>query len=152
VFDQSVARRRSRPLLRTLLGDVLRRTRAEQGRTLADVARAARVSMPYLSEVERGMKEASSEVLAAICDALRIELADLLAETGRNLADDGPRRGQILRFPALQADPATTADQAPAADPANPAGQAGPAMHLNQAGPPPGGMDHLPQAVCLLAA
>ncbi len=61
---------RSRPLLRTMLGDVLRRTRLEQGRTLADVARSARVSMPYLSEVERGRKEASSEVLRsgdAVC-------------------------------------------------------------------------------------
>ena len=77
---------RSRPLLRTLVGEVLRRTRLEQGRTLADVARAARVSMPYLSEVERGRKEASSEVLAAVCDALRIELSDLLAEVGQRSA------------------------------------------------------------------
>ncbi|HEU5416545.1 MAG TPA: helix-turn-helix transcriptional regulator [Streptosporangiaceae bacterium] len=78
-------RPRSRPLLRTLLGDALRRARLEQRRTLADVARAARVSMPYLSEVERGRKEASSEVLAAICDALRIELADVLAEARHGL-------------------------------------------------------------------
>jgi len=78
-------RGRPRPLLRTTLGEVLRRTRQEQRRTLADVARAARVSMPYLSEVERGRKEASSEVLAAICDALRIELADVLIEAGREL-------------------------------------------------------------------
>ena len=47
------------PLLRTMVGDVLRRIRLEQRRTLADVARAARVSMPYLSELERGRKEAS---------------------------------------------------------------------------------------------
>jgi transcriptional regulator with XRE-family HTH domain len=60
-----------------MLGDVLRRNRLEQGRTLSDVARAARVSMPYLSELERGRKEASSEILAAVCDALRIELSDL---------------------------------------------------------------------------
>jgi len=84
-------RERPRPLLRTMLGEVLRRTRLEQARTLADVARAARVSMPYLSEVERGRKEASSEVLAAICDALDMELADLLAATGRDLA--GTRTG-----------------------------------------------------------
>ena len=76
---------RTRPLLRTMLGDVLRRTRLEQGRTLADVAKAARVSMPYLSELERGRKEASSEVLAAICDALEMELSDLLADVGRDL-------------------------------------------------------------------
>ena len=79
--------RRPRPLLRTTLGGVLRRHRREQRRTLADVARAAKVSMPYLSEIERGRKEASSEVLGAICDALRIELSDLLAQAGRELVD-----------------------------------------------------------------
>src|SRR5215831_10748632 len=94
VLDQSGVRQRSRPLLRTLIGEVLRRTRLDQGRTLADVARAARVSMPYLSEIERGRKEASSEVLAAICDALRIELADLLTATGRDLAGSRARRGE----------------------------------------------------------
>jgi transcriptional regulator with XRE-family HTH domain len=90
--------RRSRPLLRTMLGDVLRRTRLEQGRTLADVARVARVSMPYLSELERGRKEASSEVLAAICDALRIELSDLLAGVERKLVDDRARRAPVVRL------------------------------------------------------
>jgi transcriptional regulator with XRE-family HTH domain len=84
--------RRPRPLLRTTLGEVLRRARQQQGRTLADVARAARVSMPYLSEVERGRKEASSEVLAAVCDALRIELSDVLTEVGRGLARERPLR------------------------------------------------------------
>jgi transcriptional regulator with XRE-family HTH domain len=84
--------RRPKPLLRALLGDVLRRARHRQRRTLADVARAARVSMPYLSELERGRKEASSEVLAAVCDALRIELSDVLAEVGRELAADRARR------------------------------------------------------------
>ena len=98
--DPSVAgprtgRQRPRPLLRTTLGDVLRRTRREQRRTLADVARAAKVSMPYLSEIERGRKEASSEVLGAICDALRIELSDLLAQAGRDLVD---RRAAVVRL------------------------------------------------------
>ena len=92
------------PLLRTMVGDVLRRIRLEQGRTLADVARAARVSMPYLSELARGRKEASSEVLAAICAALRIDLSDLLAEVGRDLAGQRPaqviRLGDALRRPA----------------------------------------------------
>jgi transcriptional regulator with XRE-family HTH domain len=86
-----------RPLLRTILGDVLRRTRREQRRTLADVARVARVSMPYLSEVERGRKEASSEVLAAICDSLGIDLSELLAEVGRELADLRIRHGRFER-------------------------------------------------------
>jgi transcriptional regulator with XRE-family HTH domain len=76
---------RPRPVLRTLVGAALRRSRLGQHRTLADVAGAARVSVPYLSEVERGRKEASSEVLAAVCDALRIELSDLLAEVWHDL-------------------------------------------------------------------
>ena len=84
------------PLLRTMVGEVLRRIRLEQRRTLADVARTARVSMPYLSELERGRKEASSEVLAAICGALRIDLSDLLAEVGRDLA--GQRPAQVIRL------------------------------------------------------
>lgn len=79
--------RQRRPLLRTMLGAALRRARRAQGRTLADVARSAKVSMQYLSELERGRKEASSEVLAAICGALRIDLPDLLAEVGRRLAE-----------------------------------------------------------------
>ena len=87
--------RRRRPLLRTTLGYLLRRTRRAQHRTLADVARAARVSLPYLSELERGRKEASSEILAAVCGALRIELSDLLAEAGRSLAADRARRALI---------------------------------------------------------
>ncbi|GAA0949102.1 helix-turn-helix domain-containing protein [Actinocorallia libanotica] len=87
-----------RPLLRTMLGDVLRRNRREQRRTLEDVARAAKVSMPYLSEVERGRKEASSEVLAAVCDALRVELSDVLAEVGRDLAADRVRRERVIRL------------------------------------------------------
>ncbi|CAL9356735.1 helix-turn-helix domain-containing protein [Streptomyces sp. enrichment culture] len=67
------------PLWRDLIGDVLRRERLAQERTLKDVADAARISMPYLSEVERGRKEASSEVLAAAARALGLGLGDLLA-------------------------------------------------------------------------
>ncbi|GAA0492439.1 hypothetical protein Ade02nite_69090 [Paractinoplanes deccanensis] len=91
--------RRSRPLLRTLVGEVLRRHRLEQGRTLAEVAREACVSVQYLSEVERGRKEPSSEILAAVCDALRIELADLLAEVGRDLVVD---RAPVIRLEAAR--------------------------------------------------
>jgi transcriptional regulator with XRE-family HTH domain len=94
-----------------MLGRVLRRARLEQGRTLADVAAAAKVSLPYLSELERGRKEASSEILAAICDALRIELSDLLAEAGRVLAAErqlaAGRRlaaGRLLRAPVVPLD------------------------------------------------
>jgi transcriptional regulator with XRE-family HTH domain len=89
---------RRRPLLRSALGAVMRRMRKEQGRTLAAVARAARVSVPYLSELERGRKEASSEVLAAICDALGIGLADLLAEARHDLAAQGSAPGTVIRL------------------------------------------------------
>ncbi|HWF81235.1 MAG TPA: helix-turn-helix transcriptional regulator [Streptosporangiaceae bacterium] len=82
--------REHRPLLRTIVGDVLRRVRLDQGRTLADVASEARVSMPYLSELERGRKEASSEVLAAICAALDMDLSDLLDAARRELVQAPP--------------------------------------------------------------
>ena len=93
---------RPRPLLRTTLGDVLRRARLAQDRTLADVARHANVSMPYLSELERGRKEASSEVLAAICDALRIELPEVLAEVGRALIADRARPASVIRLDGIR--------------------------------------------------
>ncbi|GGY88180.1 transcriptional regulator [Streptomyces olivaceoviridis] len=67
------------PLWRDLVGEVLRRERQAQERTLKDVADAARISLPYLSEVERGRKEASSEVLAAAAHALGLGLGDLLS-------------------------------------------------------------------------
>jgi transcriptional regulator with XRE-family HTH domain len=72
-------------LLRRLLGEALRRRRQEQNRTLREVSSAARVSLGYLSEVERGQKEASSELLAAICDALSVPLSDLLREVSGDL-------------------------------------------------------------------
>lgn len=70
-------------LLRTHLGEVIRESRKDQGRTLRDVSAAARVSLGYLSEVERGEKEASSELLASICDALELPLSHVLAEVSR---------------------------------------------------------------------
>jgi transcriptional regulator with XRE-family HTH domain len=95
--------RRRRPLLRTLLGQVLRRRRLAQRRTLADVAGEARISMPYLSEVERGRKEASSEVLAAVCDALKVQLSDVLTEVGRDLTADLARdQARIVRLEAAR--------------------------------------------------
>lgn len=73
-------------LLRHLLGDVLRRLRLRQGRTLREVSAAARVSLGYLSEVERGQKEASSELLAAICTALNTPLSHVLGEVSDSFA------------------------------------------------------------------
>lgn len=73
-------------LLRQILGDVLRQHRMRQARTLREVSSAARVSLGYLSEVERGQKEASSELLAAICLALGVRLSDVLSDTSALLA------------------------------------------------------------------
>jgi transcriptional regulator with XRE-family HTH domain len=73
-------------LLREVIGDVLRRARTTQRRTLREVSDAARVSLGYLSEVERGRKEASSELLNAICDALDVPLSELLVDAGEQLA------------------------------------------------------------------
>jgi transcriptional regulator with XRE-family HTH domain len=73
-------------LLRHLLGDVLRRLRIRQGRTLREVSASARVSLGYLSEVERGRKEASSELLAAICAALDTPLSQVFREVSDNFA------------------------------------------------------------------
>ena len=73
-------------VLRTLLGDALRTTRLRQHRTLREVSTAARVSLGYLSEVERGQKEASSELLASICGALGVRLSDLLREVSDTLS------------------------------------------------------------------
>ncbi|MFI2610974.1 helix-turn-helix domain-containing protein [Kitasatospora sp. NPDC018619] len=90
---------RREPLWRDLVGDVLRRERLAQERTLKDVAEAARISMPYLSELERGRKEASSEVLAAAARALGLGLADLLSLAQDELARHAApgRTGRAVR-------------------------------------------------------
>ncbi len=91
------------PLWRDLVGDVLRRERLAQERTLKDVADEARISVPYLSEVERGRKEASSEVLAAAAHALGLGLGDLLSLTHGELV-----RVTAGRPPAARGVPAST--------------------------------------------
>ena len=73
-------------LLRTQLGNTLRGHRQSQRRTLRDVSGVARVSLGYLSEVERGQKEASSELLASICQALGVRLSDVLRRVSDDLA------------------------------------------------------------------
>ena len=67
------------------MGETLRGLRMRQRRTLREVSATARVSLGYLSEVERGQKEPSSELLAAICAALEVELSDLFAEVSQTL-------------------------------------------------------------------
>ena len=73
-------------LLRTQLGNTLRGHRLRQRRTLRDVSGAARVSLGYLSEVERGQKEASSELLASICSALDLPLSVVLTVVSEKMA------------------------------------------------------------------
>jgi transcriptional regulator with XRE-family HTH domain len=67
-------------LFRRLLGDVLRERRLEQGLTLRQVSAEARVSLGYISEIERGQKEASSELLASLCHALDAPLSEVLRD------------------------------------------------------------------------
>jgi transcriptional regulator with XRE-family HTH domain len=100
-------------LLRHLLGDALRRLRQRQGRTLREVSAAARVSLGYLSEVERGQKEASSELLAAICSALGAPLSQVFREVSDNFALAELQSEPVLagvREPALDAPAAVGMD------------------------------------------
>lgn len=96
------------PLWRDLVGDVLRRERQAQERTLKDVADEARISMPYLSEVERGRKEASSEVLAAAAQALGLGLGDLLARVHGELVRSRPLTSSVSRATTRPAAPANS--------------------------------------------
>jgi transcriptional regulator with XRE-family HTH domain len=73
-------------MLREALGDMLRARRVSQRRTLRDVSSAAQVSLGYLSEVERGRKEASSELLGSICGALDLPLSELLRDVSDVIA------------------------------------------------------------------
>ena len=92
-------------LLREAIGDRLRHARTNQRRTLREVSRTARVSLGYLSEVERGRKEASSELLAAICDALELPLSELLHHVASDIG-------------AVQQTPDTVPDTVPDGRPA----------------------------------
>jgi transcriptional regulator with XRE-family HTH domain len=73
-------------LFRRLLGEVLRSQRMRQGRTLRQISADARVSLGYISEIERGQKEASSELLASICSALDVPLSEILSEVSDAVA------------------------------------------------------------------
>jgi len=73
--------------MRDILGESLRSIRIVQGRTLRDVSRSARISLGYLSEIERGVKEASSELLAAIAAALDVPLSRVVFDVAQRLAD-----------------------------------------------------------------
>jgi len=73
-------------LLRRTLGEVLRRQRLRQGLTLRELSARARVSLGYLSEIERGRKEASSELLTSICSALGVPLSSILMAVSDDVA------------------------------------------------------------------
>lgn len=107
-------------LLRRVIGDALRARRQGQHRTLREVSSAANVSLGYLSEIERGQKEASSELLAAICDALGARLSELLGEVSDTLALAEQVPGVLL---PVQERPVT--EPVPTTDPGNLAGVAG---------------------------
>ena len=94
-------------LFRRLLGDVLRDARMQRGLTLREVSADARVSLGYISEIERGQKEASSELLASLCAALDMPLSDVLREVSDLVAIEeaaaeltripvAPRAGQVV--------------------------------------------------------
>ena len=88
-------------LLREAIGERLRRARVAQSRTLREVSTSARVSLGYLSEVERGRKEASSELLAAICQALDVPLSRVLSDVSATMADtDGAGHREREAVPA----------------------------------------------------
>jgi transcriptional regulator with XRE-family HTH domain len=88
-------------LLRRLLGDALRTQRLQQARTLRDVSADARVSLGYLSEVERGQKEASSELLSSICDALGVPLSAVLREVSDELVSIETAAQRLKASPGL---------------------------------------------------
>lgn len=87
-------------LLRRVIGDALRSRRQGQQRTLREISSAANVSLGYLSEIERGQKEASSELLAAICEALGFQLSEVLREASDSLAR-AEGSGEVTTEPVL---------------------------------------------------
>ncbi len=83
-------------LLREELGEVLREARTSQGRTLRQVSSQAAISLGYLSELERGEKEASSELLASVCTALGVPLSGVLAEVATRVARAEERSAPVV--------------------------------------------------------
>lgn len=98
--------RRPDPLWRDVVGRALRRERRRQGRTLREVAEAARISLPYLSEVERGRKEASSEILAAAAGALQLSLVDVLRLVHREVVPEAEAAREATELRGAVATPA----------------------------------------------
>ena len=125
-------------LLRHLLGDVLRRLRQRQGRTLREVSASARVSLGYLSEVERGQKEASSELLAAICTALNTPLSHVLGEVSDSFAlAELQNEAELQSEPVLASAGASRSGQSPVGQSAAAPAAAGSATVPSPMGRPP---------------
>ena len=93
-FSRAIVPHAPKPLWRHVLGEVLRGERLDQERILTEVAAAAGVSPQYLSEIERGRKEPSSEILGSVADALGLELFDVVRRVGDRL---GARRDEDRR-------------------------------------------------------
>ena len=149
-FPQAEPSRAARPLWRHVLGEVLRRERLDQDRILTEVAATAGVSPQYLSEVERGRKEASSEVLGAVADALGLELADVVGRVAGRLGSRTPARADAgssapvsapVPAPVRAPVPGPARDihaPAPARDVLTPAPLPGPAQDILAPAPLPG--------------
>ncbi|MFY1695047.1 MULTISPECIES: helix-turn-helix domain-containing protein [unclassified Solwaraspora] len=103
-------------LLRRVIGDALRARRQGQRRTLREVSTAANVSLGYLSEIERGQKEASSELLAAICDALGARLSEVLRDVSHTVADAEQRHGVLVAVPEQSGQPLRPHPEHPAGE------------------------------------
>ena len=107
------------PVLRQVVGETLRGLRMRQRRTLREVSASARVSLGYLSEVERGQKEPSSELLAAICGALDVELSELFGEVSQTLRREEKLALINSRVAVIPAASATRMSPAPATEQAH---------------------------------
>ena len=99
-------------LFRRLLGDVLRDKRTQRGLTLREVSAEARVSLGYISEIERGQKEASSECLAAICGALEVPLSVVLADVSYEIAREEAAGLRVASLATFAGAPAGVQDMA----------------------------------------
>jgi transcriptional regulator with XRE-family HTH domain len=86
-------------LFRRLLGDVLRSARMQRGMTLRELSAEARVSLGYISEIERGQKEASSELLASLCQAMDLPLSDVLRDVADAVSIEEAAVGVVVTTP-----------------------------------------------------
>jgi transcriptional regulator with XRE-family HTH domain len=109
-------------IFRRLLGEVLRARRIRQGFTLRQVSADARVSLGYISEIERGQKEASSELLASICAALDVPLSEILSDVSDAVALEEAALAMQLEDVALNPGLDTTSIRGPQSGPGSRSG------------------------------